>query len=71
MIDVKKFLQKVFDKIGRTGFLFIFFLPFGAWGLYHHGWQGLLAAICGWFVGGFIYKRFIEKRFFKESRRVR
>lgn len=69
---MKKFLQKLFDKIGRTGFLTICFLPFGAWGLYHHGWQGLLAAMCGWFIGSLIYKHIIEKRFLKDKpRRVR
>ncbi|MBR2520239.1 MAG: hypothetical protein IKE46_10715 [Selenomonadaceae bacterium] len=68
---MKKFLQKLFDKIGRTGFLTICFLPFGAWGLYNHGVPGFFAALLGWCVGGWIYKRFIEKRFFKESRRVR
>ena len=72
MSDVKKRLQKIFDKLGRTGFLTLCFLPFGAWGLYHHGWKGLLTAMFGWWLGNVIYKRFLEKRFFNDTpRRVR
>ena len=67
---MKKILQKFFDKFGKTGFLVIFFLPFGVWGFHNHGVPGFFAALLGWCVGGWIYRRFIEKRFFKESRRV-
>lgn len=69
---MKKRLQKIFDKLGKTGFLTLCFLPFGAWGLYSNGLKGLLATIFGWCVGGFIYNRWLEKLFFKnEPRRVR
>ena len=69
---MKKILRKIFQRFGRTGFLILWLIPFAAWGMYHNGIPGLLATILGWCIGGFIYNRWLDKRFFKnEPRRVR
>lgn len=47
MEKVKRFLR----RLGKTRFLILCFIPFGAWGLYHHGLLGLLATILGWAIG--------------------
>lgn len=68
---MKKFLQKIFDKLGRKGFLALIFIPLAIWGFYSNGWSGLIATILGWCIGGFIYNRWLDKLFFKDkSRRV-
>ena len=62
MFGVK--IKRFFQRLGRTRFLILFFIPFGVWGLYSNGWQGLLTAIFGFGVGNFIYNRWLQKRFF-------
>ena len=44
---MKDFLR----RLGKTRFLILCFIPFGAWGLYSHGLLGLLATIFGWWLG--------------------
>lgn len=72
VFDVKNKLKKIFQRLGRTGFLFLWLIPFAMWGLYHNGIAGLLATILGWCIGGFIYNRWLDKIFFKDKpQRVR
>lgn len=46
-----KKLKNFVRRLGKTRFLMLCFVPFGAWGLYHHGVLGLLTAILGWCIG--------------------
>lgn len=52
---MKEILIRFVERIGKTGLLFLFFIPFGVWGLYYNGLPGFLAAACGWCLGNAIY----------------
>ena len=68
---MKKILRKFFIRIGKTGFLILFFIPFGVYGFCHNGWLCLLASIIGYGLGWFLCERweriknFPWKKFFR------
>lgn len=57
---MKKKLRKIFKRLGRKGFLALWFIPFGVWGLYSYGWKGLVTALFGWGIGCLIAKRIFK-----------
>ena len=48
-------MKKFFQRLTRTQFICLVFIPFGIWGYCSHGWTGLLGAIIGWCLGIIIY----------------
>lgn len=48
---MKNKFRNIFRRLGRTGFLLVFFVPFGVYGFCHNGWLGLLASIIGYSIG--------------------
>ena len=52
---MKNKLRNFFRRLGKTRFLILCFIPFGAYGYYHDGWLGFFAAVFGWCLGGVIY----------------
>ena len=69
---MKNSLRNFFRRIGKTGFLILLFILFGAWGFCRNGWLGLAAAIVGCGLGCFLYenwsgiKKFPWKKFFRQ-----
>ena len=52
---MKNKLRNFIIRLGKTRFLILCFIPFGAYGYYHDGWIGFLVAVFGWWLGGVIY----------------
>ena len=44
-------MKKFFRRIGKTGFLILFFIPFGVYGFCQRGWQGLFTSMLGYGIG--------------------
>ncbi len=53
-------------RLGKTRFLLLCFIPFGAWGVYYNGWVGLVTAILAWCFGNAIYNWQDSKRRLKK-----
>lgn len=49
---MKNNLRKFIKQIGKTQFIWLCFIPFGAYGFYSNGWLGLLVSIFGWWFAG-------------------
>ena len=68
-----KKVKKFFKRLGKTRFLMLFFIPFGAISFYHNGWLGLVAAIIGYSFGYWLcenkdrIKKFEFKKFFRRA----
>lgn len=68
---MKNNLRKIFLRLGKTGFLILFFIPFGVWGFCRNGWLGLATAIFGYGLGWALcanwtrIKSFHWKKFFR------
>ena len=66
-----KKVKKFFKRLGKTRFLILFFIPFGAISFYHNGLPGLIAAIIGYSFGYWLcenkdrIKKFEFKKFFR------
>ena len=64
---MKKFLK----RFTRTQIILIFFIPFGAYGLWSNGLPGLLASIFGYGLGWFLCERWDRIRKFPLKKFVR
>ena len=56
----KKTFRRIWQRLGRRGFMLLCFIPFGVWSFYRGGWRYLLAAILGWGVGWLICKKIFK-----------